>query len=156
MNINITLLGQTLAFVVFVAFCMKFVWPPIMAALDERKKKIADGLAQAERGFKQQELAQQNAEKKLSEAKQQASDILNQAQKRANEIVADAKTTAVEESDRIKEAAHTEVEKEVNRAKEQLRVQVSSIAIAGAERILKKEIDANVHQNVLDELATQI
>lgn len=156
MNINITLLGQTLAFIVFVAFCMKFVWPPIMAALDERKKKIADGLAQAERGFKQQELAQQNAEKKLSEAKRQATDILNQAQKRANTIIAEAKSAAVEEGNRIKETAHNEVEKEVNRVKEQLRVQVSSIAVAGAERILRKEIDASSHQDMLDELAAQI
>ena len=156
MNINITLLGQTLAFVVFVVFCMKFVWPPIMAALDERKKKIADGLAEAERGFKQQELAQQNAEKTLAEARQQATDILNQAQKRANEIIGDAKKTAIEEGDRIKKAAHAEVEKEVHQAREQLRVQVSSIAVAGAERILKKEIDTSTHQDMLDELAAQI
>lgn len=156
MNINITLLGQTLAFIVFVGFCMKFVWPPIMAALDERRKKIADGLAEAERGFKQQEQAQQNAEKTLTEAKHQATDILNQAQKRANEIIADAKASAVEEGDRIKQAAHAEVEKEVYQAREQLRIQVSSIAIAGAERILKKEIDPNAHQGMLDELATQI
>ncbi len=156
MNIGLTLIGQTLAFVVFVLFCMKFVWPPIMAALDERKKKIADGLAEAERGFKQQELAEQNAEHKLSEARQQATDILSQAQKRANEIVEDAKSVAVEEGNRIKEAAHAEVEKEVHRATEQLRSQVSVIAVAGAERILKKEIDASAHQDILDELATQI
>lgn len=127
-----------------------------MAALDERKKKIADGLAEAERGLKQQELAEQHAEKKLHEVKQQASDILGQAQKRANEIVEDAKSVAVDEGNRIKEAAHAEVEKEVNRAKEQLRSQVSIIAVAGAERILEKEIDASSHQNILDELATQI
>ena len=156
MNINITLLGQTLAFIVFVGFCMKFVWPPIMAALDERKKKIADGLAEAERGFKQQELAQQNAEKTLAEARQQATDILNQAQKRASEIIGDAKKTAVEEGDRIKEAAHAEVEKEVYQAREQLRAQVASIAVAGAERVLKKEIDTSTHQDMLDELAAQI
>ena len=156
MSINLTLFGQTIAFVVFVWFCMKFVWPPIMAALDERKKKIADGLAEAERGLKQKELAEKNAEKKLHEAKQQASDILGQAQKRANEIVDDAKSIAVEEGNRIKEAAHAEVEKEVNRAKEQLRVQVSTIAVAGAERILKKEIDGASHQKILDELAAQI
>lgn len=156
MNINITLLGQTLAFIVFVGFCMKFVWPPIMAALDERKKKIADGLAEAERGFKQQELAQQNAEKTLAEARQQATDILNQAQKRAGEIIGDAKKTAVEEGDRIKEAAHAEVEKEVYQAREQLRAQVASIAVAGAERVLKKEIDTSTHQDMLDELAAQI
>lgn len=156
MNINLTLFGQTITFVVFVWFCMKIVWPPIMAALNERKKKIADGLAEAERGFKQQELAEQNAEKKLSEAKQQASDVLGQAQRRANEIVEDAKSIAVDEGNRIKEAAHAEVEKEVNRAKEQLRGQVSAIAVAGAERILKKEIDASSHQNLLDDLAAQI
>ena len=127
-----------------------------MAALDERKKKIADGLAEAERGMKQQELAEKNAEQKLHEAKQQASDILGQAQKRSNESVEDAKSIAVEEGNRIKEAAHAEVEKEVNRAKEQLRGQVSTIAMAGAERILKKEIDASSHQSILDELAAQI
>jgi F-type H+-transporting ATPase subunit b len=156
MNINLTLFAQTIAFTVFVFFCMKFVWPPIMAMLDERKKKIADGLAEAERGMKQQELAEKNAEKKLAEAKQQASDILGQAQKRANEIVDGAKTVAVEEGNRIKEAAHAEVEKEVNRAKEALRTQVSSIAMAGAERILKKEINASSHQDILDDLAAQI
>ena len=151
MNINLTLIGQTIAFVVFVWFCMKFVWPPIIAALDERKKKIADGLAEAERGFKQQELAEQKAEKKLHEAKQQASDIIGQAQKRANEIVEGAK-----EGNRIKEAAHAEVEKELNHTKEQLRAQVSTIAVAAAERILKKEIDEHSHQDALDDLAAQI
>ena len=156
MNIGLTLIGQSIAFVVFVLFCMKYVWPPIMAALDERKKKIADGLAEAERGFKQQELAEKNAEHKVSEARQQATDILNQAQKRASEIVEDAKQVATDEGIRIKEAAHAEVEKEVHRATEQLRVQVSAIAVAGAERILKKEIDARAHQDILDELATQI
>lgn len=156
MNINLTLFGQTIAFVLFVFFCMKFVWPPIMAMLDERKKKIADGLAEAERGIKQHQLAEKGAEKKLAEAKQQASDILGQAQKRANEIVEDAKSIAVEEGDRIKEAAHAEVEKEVNRAKETLRKQVSTIAVAGAERILKKEINASSHQDILDDLASQI
>ena len=156
MNINLTLIGQSIAFAVFVFFCMKVVWPPIMAALDERKKKIADGLAEAERGMKQQALAEQGAEKKLAEAKQQASEILGQAQKRANEIVEDAKSVATEEGNRIKEAAHAEVEKEVNRAKETLRTQVSGIAIAGAERILKKEINASSHQDILDDLASQI
>ncbi len=156
MNINLTLFGQTIAFVLFVFFCMKFVWPPIMAMLDERKKKIADGLAEAERGMQQQEIAEQNAEKQLSEAKQQASEILGQAQKRANEMVEEAKSVATDEGNRIKEAAHAEVEKEVNRAKEALRTQVSTIAVAGAERILKKEINASSHQDILDDLAAQI
>jgi F-type H+-transporting ATPase subunit b len=156
MNINLTLFAQLIAFVVFVVFCMKFVWPPIIAALDERKKKIADGLAEAERGMQQQEVAEQNAAKQLSEAKQQASEIIGQAQKRANEMVEDAKSVAVDEGNRIKEAAHAEVEKEVNRAKETLRTQVSTIAVAGAERILKKEINASSHQDILDDLAAQI
>lgn len=156
MNINLTLFAQLIAFVVFVIFCMKIVWPPIMAALNERQKKIADGLAEAERGMQQQEIAEQNAEKQLSEAKQQASEILGQAQKRANEMVEDAKSVAVDEGNRIKEAAHAEVEKEVNRAKETLRTQVSTIAVAGAERILKKEINASSHQDILDDLASQI
>jgi F-type H+-transporting ATPase subunit b len=156
MNINLTLFAQSFAFIVFVFFCMKFVWPPIMAALDERQKKIADGLAEAERGMQQQEIAEQNAEKQLSEAKQHASEILGQAQKRANEMVEDAKSVAVDEGNRIKEAAHAEVEKEVNRAKETLRTQVSIIALAGAERILKKEINASSHQDILDDLASQI
>jgi len=154
MNINLTLIGQSIAFALFVIFCMKYVWPPIMAMLDERKKKIADGLAEAERGLQQQELAEQNAEKQLSEAKQQASEILGQAQKR--EMVEDAKSVATDEGNRIKEAAHAEVEKEVNRAKETLRTQVSTIAVAGAERILKKEINASSHQDILDDLASQI
>ena len=156
MNIGLTLVGQLIAFVVFVAFCMKYVWPPIIAALEERKKKIADGLAEAERGFKQQELAEQHAEKKLQEAKQQASEILGQAQKRANEIVEAAKSTAVEEGKRIKDAAQADVEKEVNKAKDQLRTQISILAVAGAERILKKEIDTHSHQEIMDDLAKQI
>ena len=156
MNINLTLFAQLIAFVVFVIFCMKIVWPPIMAALNERQKKIADGLAEAERGMQQQEIAEQNAAKQLSEAKQQASEILGQAQKRANEMVEDAKSVATDEGNRIKEAAHAEVEKEVNRAKETLRTQVSTIAVAGAERILKKEINASSHQDILDDLASQI
>ena len=156
MSINLTLIAQLIAFVVFVIFCMKFVWPPIVAALDERKKKIADGLAEAERGMQQQEIAERNAAKQLSKAKQDASEILGQAQKRANEIVEDAKSVAVDEGNRIKEAAHAEVEKEVNRAKEALRTQVSTIAVAGVERILKKEINASSHQDILDDLAAQI
>ena len=156
MNINITLFGQSIAFIVFVWFCMKFIWPPVMAALDTRKKKIADGLAEAERGFKQQELAEQHAEKRLQEVKQEASDILSQAQKRANEIVEAAKSIAVEEGKLIKEAAEADVKKEVNKAKEQLRAQVSVLAVAGAERILKKEIDTQSHQKMMDELAAQL
>lgn len=156
MNINLTLFGQTIAFVVFVWFCMKFVWPPIMAALNERKEKIAQGLEAAERGMQEQQQAEEKVQAQLSEAKQHASEIINQAQKRANEIVEEAKSSAVQEGERIKSAAQSEIDKEVNKAKEQLRGQVSALAIAGAEKVLNKEINADTHRSVLDDLAAQI
>jgi len=155
-NINLTLIGQAISFAIFVWFCMKFVWPPITSALTTRKNKIADGLAAAERGTQSAKQAEVKVQEQLAEAKMQASDIINAAQKRANEIVDEAKDTAVQESDRIKNNAHAEIDKEINKAKEQLRGQVSALAIAGAERVLKKEINADVHKSVLDDLASQI
>ena len=156
MNINLTLIGQSIAFLVFVWFCMKFVWPPITAALATRKEKIAQGLEAAERGLQSQEQAQVEVQAKLDEAKQHANEIINQAQKRANEIVEEAKTDATHEGERIKASAQSEIDKEVNRAKEQLRGQVSALAIAGAEKVLNKEINADAHRAVLDDLASQI
>ena len=156
MNINLTLIGQSIAFLFFAYFCMKFVWPPITGALAERKKKIAEGLEAAERGMQSQEQAQVEVQAQLNEAKQQASEIINQAQKRANEIVEEAKGAAVQEGERIKTAAHSDIEKEINRAKEQLRSQVSVLAVAGAEKVLNKEINADAHRAVLDDLAAQI
>jgi F-type H+-transporting ATPase subunit b len=156
MNINATLIGQSIFFFAFIWFVMKYVWPPLIAALEERKKKIADGLAAAERGKHEKELAQQHAKEELAEAKKQAADIIAQAQKRSNEIVDEAKDAAKEEGERIKAAAQTEIELEINRAKEQLRVQVATIAVEGAEKILMTEIDAKKHERVLDELAAQI
>ena len=156
MNINLTILGQSIAFLIFVWFCMKFVWPPITAALATRKEKIAQGLEAAERGLQSQEQAQVEVQAKLDEAKQHANEIINQAQKRANEIVEEAKTNATQEGDRIKASAQSEIDKEVNRAKEQLRGQVSALAIAGAEKVLNKEINADAHRAVLDDLAAQI
>lgn len=156
MLINATLIGQSIAFFIFIWFCMKYVWPPLVNALEERKKKIADGLAAAERGKHEQELAEQKAKQELQSAKQQASDIIAQAQKRASEIVDEAKTDAREESGRIKAAAEAELDQEINRAKEDLRKQVSALALAGAEQILGAEIDATKHNKVLDDLATQI
>ena len=156
MNINATLIGQTLAFIIFVLFCMKFVWSPVMAILAERKEKIAQGLEAAERGLRQQEQAESQVQEKLSEAKHQASEIISQAQKRANEIVEEAKHDAVQEGDRIKATAQSEIEKEINKAKEQLRAQVSTLAIAGAEKVLHKEVNADTHRAALDDLAAQI
>ncbi len=156
MNINATLIGQAISFIFFVWFCMKFVWPPIMAALEERKKKIADGLAAAERGIHEQELAEQRAKEVISGAKQEAAAIIAQAQKRASEIVEEAKDTARAEGDRIVAAANAEIEQEVNRAKEHLRGQVVSIAVAGAGKVLSREIDDKAHDALLKDLVAQI
>jgi F-type H+-transporting ATPase subunit b len=156
MNINATLIGQAISFIFFVWFTMKFVWPPIMSALEERKKKIADGLAAAERGKHEQALAEQRATEVIAEAKQEASNIIAQAQKRANEIVEEAKETARTEGDRIVASANAEIEQEVNRAKESLRGQVVSIAVAGAGKVLKREIDAKAHDDLLQDLVSQI
>ena len=156
MNINLTLIGQSITFAVFVMFCMKYVWPPIMAALKEREKKIADGLAAAERGEHEQELAEKAAAEKLHEAKLQAGEIIAQAQKRASEIVDEAKDDARTEGERIVTAARSEIEQEVNRAKEVLRQQVASIAVAGASKVLEREIDESTHGDILDKLAAEI
>lgn len=156
MNINATLIGQSIAFFIFVWFVMKYVWPPLITALDERTKTIADGLAAAERGKHEQELAEKAAERHIKVAKDQASDIVSQAQKRATEIIEEAKNGAKEEADRIKLAATAEIDQEVNRAKEHLRQQVVSITIAGAEKVLKREIDETAHGNIVDELIAQI
>ena len=156
MNINLTLFGQTIAFIVFVWFCMKYVWPPIMNALNERKQKIADGLAAAERGAHEQELAQKRAAERLHEAKQQAQEIIAQAQKRANEIVDEAKENARAEGERILNAARAEIDQAVNQAREQLRAEVVQLAVAGASRVLKREIDAKANQDLLKDLVAQL
>ena len=156
MNINATLIGQSIAFFVFVWFVMKYVWPPIINALNERKEKIAAGLAAADRGQKEQILAQEKATEVIKQAKADAAGIISQAEKRRNEIIESAKTAAVEEGERLKSSAQAEIEQEIQRAKEALRVQVASIAIAGAERIVSKEIDSSVHEKTLDDLVAQI
>ena len=156
MNINATLIGQSIAFFIFVWFVMKYVWPPLVTALEERKKTIADGLAAAERGKHEQELAEKAAESHIKEAKEQAAEIVAQAQKRATEIVEEAKDGAKEEADRIKAAATAEIDQEVNRAKEHLRQTVAGITIAGAEKVLKREIDEKAHADIVDDLIAQI
>ena len=156
MNFNATLIGQMITFVIFVWFCMKYIWPPLVTALEERNKRISEGLAAAERGKQDLEDAQAKASESLSDAKSQAQEIINQAQKRANEIVDEAKDAAREEADKIKAAASTDIEQQVTAAREQLRKEVSVIALAGAEQILKREVDAKAHADVLDELVAQI
>ena len=156
MNMNATLIGQALAFIVFIGFCMKYVWPPIMQALEERTKKIADGLAAAERGRHEQELAEKRAQQVIHEAKEQASEIVSQAQRRGNEIVDESKDNARVEGERILTSAKTEIEQEANRAKDELRGQVGSVAMAGAAKILGREIDAKAHTDLLEELVSRI
>lgn len=156
MNINATLLGQTIMFAMFVWFCMKFVWPPIMAALEARKKQIADGLAAAERGKHDLELASHRSADIIREAKEKAAEIIALSDKRASEIVEAAKDQAHVESERIVGAAKAEIEQEVFRAKEQLRTQVSAVALAGAGKILGREIDAKAHNDLLEKLVAEI
>ena len=156
MNFNATLIGQMITFVVFVWFCKAVVWPPIMNALNERKNKIAEGLAAADRGKHEQELAQKKAAEILHEAKQQAAEIIGRADKRAQEIVEEAKNEAVEEGNRLKAGAQAEIEQEINRAKESLRGQVVEIATAGAGRILKRELDATANDELIKDLVAQI
>ncbi len=156
MNINLTLIGQTITFIFFVLFCMKFIWPPLVAALDERKKTIADGLAAAEKGKHDGELAKQRVLDTLKDAKVQAQDIINLAEKRASEIVEESKDTARVEGERIITAANAELEQEVNRAREQLRGQVVSLAVSGASKVLKREIDEKANEDLLKDLVAQL
>lgn len=156
MNINLTLVVQMIAFGVFVAFCMKYVWPPIMKALEERTAKIAEGLAAAERGKEEQELGEQRALEVMKDAKGNAADIVSQAQKRYNEILDEAKRDAAVEAERIRTAAHAEIEQETNRAREELRERMAQLAVAAAEKILQKEVDANAHKDLVESFAKQI
>ena len=156
MNVTATLIGQILTFAVLVWFIKAVMWEPMLNMMEDRKKRIADGLAAAEQGEKSKEEAEVHAQDKLKEAKEKATDIVNQAQKRAGEIVEEAKKNATVEGDRIKEMAQSDIDQEINSAREQLRKQVSAIAIQGAEQILKREIDSSAHSRILDDLATQI
>ncbi|MDH5432809.1 MAG: F0F1 ATP synthase subunit B [Gammaproteobacteria bacterium] len=156
MNINMTLFFEMIAFATFVFFCMKFVWPPLLGAIEERQKKIEEGLAAADRSQKDLELAQKNAEKTMHEAKEKAAELIDQAKKRHAEIVDAAKDDARAEADKIKAGAQAEIEQEVHRAREELRKQVSLLAVAGAEKILQKSIDASAHSDILDNLVAEL
>ena len=156
MDINMTLIGQTVAMIVFVWFCMKFIWPPIMEAIEERQKEIADGLAAAEKGQQSLDKAKAEAGGIIGDARKQATIILDQANARANEIVAEGKADGIKERDRQLTAAKAEVEQETNRAREELRGQVSAIAVASAEKILQREIDEKAHEDILSKLAAEL
>ncbi|PVZ10534.1 MULTISPECIES: F0F1 ATP synthase subunit B [unclassified Pseudomonas] len=156
MNINATLIGQSVAFFIFVWFCMKCVWPPVIAALQERQKKIADGLDAASRAARDLELAQDKVGQQLREAKAQASEIIEQAKKSGNQIVEEAREQARVEADRLKAQAAAEIEQEINGVKDALRAQVGSLAVVGAEKILGASIDQNAHADLVNKLAAEI
>jgi F-type H+-transporting ATPase subunit b len=156
MNINLTLIGQLITFIVFVWFCKQYVWTPIINALAERRTTIADGLAAADKGQAAQAEGEIQAGKLVEEAKGQAAEILNKAEKRGSEIVSEAKAEAGDEGDRILVAARAEIDTEVSKAKESLRAQVSDLAIAGAQQILKREVDDKAHADFLNDLAARL
>jgi len=155
-NINLTLFGQMVTFAIFVWFCMKFVWPVIITAMEERQQKIADGLDAADRAMRDLAAAQDKATDQMKEAKQEAAGIVDQANKRANQIVEEAKQQAITEGDRLKVAAEAEIEQEINRAKEELRASVAGLALAGAEKVLEASIDDKANRALVDNLASQL
>lgn len=156
MNFNYTLFGQIITFALFVWFCAKFVWPPLVAAIEERQKKIADGLNAADRASKDLELAQDSAAAKLREAKEQAAAIVEQANRRAAKLVEEAKVEARAEGERLLAAARDEIKHEQNLAKEELRAKVAVLAMLGAEKVLDASIDEKVHSDMLEKLAAEL
>lgn len=156
MNINATLIGQTIAFAAFVIFCMKFVWPPLLAAIEARQKTIADGLAASDKAEKDLAQAREQATSELQDAKAQAADIIEQAKKRALQIVDEETQRGHDEREKIIAQGNAEIDAERNRAKEELRKQVASLAVVGAEKILEREIDAAAHSDIVDKLVTEL
>ena len=156
MDINATLIGQTIAFIVFVWFCMKFVWPPIINVIEERQKKIADGLNAGERAQKDLEKAQEKIAEQLKEAKQQAAEIVEQAKKRGAKIVEEETQRGHEEREKIVASGHEEVTAERNRAREELRKQVAVLAVTGAQKIIEREIDKDAHSDIVEKLVAEL
>ena len=156
MNINITLFAQAAVFAAFIWFTIKFVWPPLLRAIEARQKQIADGLAAAEKGKQSLEVSSKQAEKAIQEARARAAEIVGQAEKRGAQVIDEAKTTAKAEGDREKAAAKADIQLEVARAREQLREQVAALAIAGAEKILRREVDAKAHAELLEGIKKQL
>ncbi|MCW5322064.1 F0F1 ATP synthase subunit B [Verminephrobacter aporrectodeae subsp. tuberculatae] len=156
MSINATLFVQAIVFLILVGFTMRFVWPPIAKALDERAQKIADGLAAAERAKSELSAANQRVERELSQARTETTARLADADRRAQAIVEEAKARATDEGNKIIAAARAEAEQQMVQAREALRAQVAALAVRGAEQILRKEVDAGVHADLLDRLKTEL
>jgi F-type H+-transporting ATPase subunit b len=156
MNLNFTLVAQAVAFALLIWFTMKFVWPPLLRAIEARQKQIADGLAQAERGRSSLADAQKQTDSILKDARARAQEIVAAAERAANQRVEESKVQAKAEGERIVAAAHAQVQQEVQSAKQQLREQVAQLAISGAEKILRREVDAKAHAGMLDQLKAQL
>lgn len=156
MNINLTLFTQAAAFALFIWFTIKFVWPPMLRAIENRQKQIADGLAAGEQGRKSLEISTRDAEQVIQVARERAAEIISQAEKRGSQVVESARNSAREEGEREVAAAKAEIEQEVTRAREQLRDQVAQLAVAGAEKILRREVDAKAHAQLLDSIKAQL
>ena len=151
-----TLLGQMITFAILIWFTVKFIWPPLMAAIEERQQKIAEGLAAADNAQKNLAQAQDKVNEELKAARSKANEIIEQAHQRANQLIDAAKSDAIAEGNRQRALAEAEIEAAANRAKEDLRKQVSALAVSGAEKLLKREIDANAHKALIDDLAAQL
>jgi F-type H+-transporting ATPase subunit b len=156
MNINFTLFAQAIVFAALIWFTVKFVWPPLLRAIETRQKSIADGLAAGEQGRKSLESSSRQAEQTTQDARGRAADILAQAEKRSAQMIDEARNAAKEEAGREKSAAKAEIDQERTRAREQLRDQVALLAVAGAEKILRREVDAKAHAQLLDEIKRQL
>jgi F-type H+-transporting ATPase subunit b len=156
MNFNLTLIAQALVFAAFIWFTVKFVWPPLLRAIETRQKTIADGLAAAEQGKRSLEESTKQADASVAQARTRAADVIAQAEKRAAQMIEEAKNAAREEGNREKAAAKAEIAQELTRAREQLRNQVASLAVAGAEKILRREVDAKAHGQLLDDIKRQL
>ncbi|RVT47594.1 F0F1 ATP synthase subunit B [Rheinheimera sediminis] len=156
MNLNATLLGELIAFAVFVLFCMKFVWPPLIGAIEARQQKIADGLAASDRAEQDLRLVQDKVKQQLAEAKTQASALIDQAKKREQQIIDEASVKAQSEREKILAQAKAEIDAERIKAREELRKQVAVLAVAGAEKILQRSIDAAAHSDILDKLVAEL
>ena len=156
MNINLTLFAQALVFAGLSWFTVKFVWPPLLRAIETRQKTIADGLAAAEEGKRSLELSNRRADEEVRKARERAAEVLSQAEKRAAQLIDEARNAAKEEGNREKAAAKAEISQEVTRAREQLRDQVASLAVAGAEKILRREVDAKAHSDLLETIKRQL
>ena len=156
MDINATIIGQSIAMIVFVYFCMKLIWPPIVQALEERQQGVADGIAAADKAHTELAAATEKSEAIIAEARERALEIVDQASQRANQVMTDAKSDAMTEGKRLVEAARSEIEQESNRAKDTLRGEVASIAIAGASKLLNREVDKKTHADLLDKLVAEL